>query len=227
MCCWSGEASFALATCGFAGAYVAAQHKHPVWRWAPLAYFSTMEALQGFTYIWIGQCGATPNEVLTTLSYLHIAGQPWLINMFMLSFQPEAKRKAWWIWASCALASVVMLAMWLVPGWPGHCDVAGQTLCGPMTCSYHGNWHIAWMLKLSNLDPHYVCYGLAAFVMPFFYGAWRIVVYHLLCGPLLMFLLTSNKDEQPAVWCLLSIALLLATHIPGLNRWLAGQTKEL
>jgi hypothetical protein len=61
---------------------------------------------------------------------------------------------------------------------------------------------------------------LAAFIIPFIYGGWRVTLYHLLCGPTLMFILSSDKDERPAVWCLLSIGLLLCTHIPFLNKLL-------
>jgi hypothetical protein len=219
--CWSGEASFTLATIGFTGAYYAARHKEPVGRWLPLVYFSLMETLQGFTYGWIGQCGNTWNENLTVLSYLHIVFQPFMVNLFGTSFlPPERQRKVWWIWIVSGLASMVMLSMYLFPQWPGHCLSHFQSLCGTETCSYHGNWHIAWMLNLSSLDRYWTSYMLACFIAPLFYGGWRFVLYHIVCGPMLAFMLSSNKDEQPAIWCLLSIAFLVATHVPVVKRWL-------
>jgi hypothetical protein len=224
--CWSGEASFTLATVGFAGAYLSARYKHPTARWLPLAYFSCMEALQGFTYMWIGKCGNDYNTVLTILSYIHIAFQPFFINMFALSFKPQAWKHWGMIASACTLSTMVMLSMLMFPGFPANCSPPDQTICGAVTCSYHGNWHIAWMLQLSNLDPHYFSYIFVAFVVPLFYGAWRVVLYHALFGPLLMFLLSSNKDEQPAIWCLLSIGILLATHIPAISNWLGDSKKE-
>ena len=144
MCC-SGQASFTFAACGFMGAYFAAkQNKHPAFRWVPLAYFSGMETLQGFTYFWIGQCGNNYNATLTTLSYLHIAFQPWFVTMFCMSFRPaDTWRKYWWAWLGCAVTTSVFLAMLLVPTFPGTCSTVGQNLCGEVTCSYHGEWHIA------------------------------------------------------------------------------------
>ena len=223
--CWSSEASFTLATIGFTGAAFAAYRKEPVFRWLPLAYFSGMETLQGFTYSWIGQCGNDFNHWLTILSYLHIAFQPFFVSMFSLSFlSSEQRKKASWIWIACAITAVVMLSMFLFPSIPGNCSIEGQSLCGPSICSYHGNWHIAWMLKLSNLDPHYFSYWITVFILPFLFKGWRFTLYHLFLGPLLAFALTTDKNEQPAIWCLLSIAFLLATHVPVLNKLLL--TKE-
>ena len=40
-------------------------------------------------------------------------------------------------------------------------------------------------------------------------------------GPLPAFFLTSNKDEMPAIWCLMSIGFLLALHIKPVEHWMA------
>lgn len=219
--CWSGEASFALATSGFVGAAYAAYRKEPVNRYIPLVYFSLMETLQGFTYGWIGQCGNPINYNLTVLSYIHICFQPFLINMFNFSFMSkEEQKRGQWIWWACGVATLTMLGMFAFPDWPSKCVPALQSLCGTQTCSYHGDWHIAWMLELSNLDPHWVTYWLAAFILPMFYGGWRFVIYHFLCGPLLAAFLTTDQNEHPAIWCLLSIGLLLATHVKPLKKLL-------
>ena len=219
--CWSGEASFTLATAGFIGAAVAAYRGDPVWRWAPLVYFSTMETLQGFTYGWIGQCGVEANYWLTVASYLHICFQPFFANMFNLSFfTREEQRQAWWIWPASGIASLTMLTMFLLPNWPAHCIPGAQNLCGMMTCSYHGNWHIAWAVDLSNLDPHFWTYWLAVFILPLFYRGWKFVLYHILLGPILASTLTNDLNEMPAIWCLLSIGFLLATHLQPINRWI-------
>ena len=46
-------------------------------------------------------------------------------------------------------------------------------------------------------------------MLPVFYGSWRASIYSFVAGPILAYLLTDNPNEQPAVWCLLSIGLLL------------------
>jgi hypothetical protein len=222
--CWSGEASFTLATLGFIGAAYAIYRKEPVNRWLPLMYFSGMETLQGFTYSWIGQCGNTYNHWLTVLSYLHIVFQPFFATMFALSFISHRERKeARWIWIACSISALIMLCMYLFPNFPGNCVPSNQSLCGTNVCSYHGNWHIAWILNLSNLDPHYISYWITVFVLPMFYKSWRFALYHLLFGPLLSAMLTNDPNEQPAIWCLLSISFLMATHVPVINKLLLSK----
>ena len=219
--CWSGEASFALAAFGFAGSAWSRHKGHEPFRWLPLAYFSVMETLQGLTYSVIGDCGRPANEVLTILSYVHICFQPFFVNMFALSWLPEARRKtARWIWPLCIFATTVMLLMLTGREKWGACDVVAQSLCGADTCSYHGEWHIAWRLTLSSLDPNYLVYWISVFIVPIVYGSWRFVLYHFALGPFLAWQLTGNKDERAAVWCLSSIAFLTAAHLPVLTRFL-------
>jgi len=226
--CWSGEASFFLAICGFVGAAIAAYKREPLFRYLPLVYFSGMETLQGFTYSYIDQCSNIHNQNLTLLSYLHIAFQPFFVNMFGLSFMSSREqRKAWWIWPACAVASLIMVSMYVFPEFPAACNATYQSLCGPVTCSYHGNWHIAWMLQLSNLDPHWVSYWTVAFILPLVYGGWRFVGYHLFLGPLLAAMLTNDQNEHPAIWCLLSIAFLLAVHIPWIKHKMLSKNAKI
>ena len=71
--CWSAEASFTLATMGFATVAVSAVQGEKKELFLPLLWFSLMELLQGFTYWWIDLCDSPPNQVLTLLGYLHIA----------------------------------------------------------------------------------------------------------------------------------------------------------
>lgn len=224
--CWSGEASFALATVGLGGAALSCYHQHTWRRWLPLAYFSGMELLQGFTYGWIDQCHSPVNQSLTTASYLHIAFQPFLVNLFASSFVPRARRldpRFAYVWLLCGVVAALMLLKVMYPLWPSPCDPSSMSLCGTQTCAFHGDWHIAWVLRLSSLDPHWVSYWLAAFVLPLLYGSWRWPLFHLVAGPVLASLLTTNPHEVPAIWCLFSIALLSATHVPFLRTWLEGR----
>jgi len=52
--CWSGPASAGMASLGFGGAIFARWRNEGWMRWGTLAYFSTMELLQAFTYSVIG-----------------------------------------------------------------------------------------------------------------------------------------------------------------------------
>ncbi|MCB1473534.1 MAG: hypothetical protein KDJ68_11810, partial [Rhodobiaceae bacterium] len=52
-------------------------------------------------------------------------------------------------------------------------------------------------------------YQLAVFWLPMVYGSWRLNLFHYTFGPFLARLTTDNPNEIPAVWCLLSIAILM------------------
>ena len=49
-------------------------------------------------------------------------------------------------------------------------------------------------------------------------GAWRFVLVHAFAGPILASMLTDNPNEMPAVWCLLSIAILCIGLSPFVRR---------
>ncbi len=226
--CWSGEASFALATVGFAAtAYTAFKGESPL-LWGPLGYFSGMELLQAFTYSVIDQCALPSNQVATMLGYLHIAFQPFFGAMLALYFVPERVRRVAMPWAmAVAGLSAAFMFFQLYPfDWAGTCR-PGRPLCGPELCSVSGNWHIAWDVPLNaigevnagwvfanpllkaTLGTGFVGYMIAMFLVPLIFGSWRVVLYHIAMGPMLAKALTDNPNEVPAVWCLLSIAFLL------------------
>lgn len=220
--CWSGEASAVLATIGFAGTAYAAYKKEPAPLWISLGYFSLMEALQAFTYGVIDQCSLPSNQIATLLGYLHIAFQPFFVNAVSLHFinQNVARKIQLGVYIICFAASILSLLMLYPFEWAGHC-IPGTPLCSEILCSVHGNWHIAWQIPINGINEFfaqhgfaifrggYLIYLLPGFIMPVLYGSWRFTLYHIMAGPLLARLLTDNMNEWPAVWCLLSIALLL------------------
>jgi hypothetical protein len=220
--CWSGEASLAVAAVGVGGSLWARSSGSPRARWSTVLYFTAMELLQAVTYVVIDRCGLPSNEWLTRASYAHIAGQPFFINALALSFVPEekARRLRPWVFAICAVGMLVMLSKLYVPSAAWACDASIVPLCGRNTCSFHGDWHIAWRLYLNAVDSSFLCYFIPAFFLPLFYGAWRWTLYHFLVGPFAAFFMTSNKDEMPAIWCLTSIAFLLALHFKPMEHWM-------
>lgn len=227
--CWTGPYSAAFAAAGFTGAAWARKKGHEPFRWMPLAYFSVMETLQAFTYIYVGECGHPANKTLTILSYLHICFQPFFVNMFAMSWIKPERRKLLnlkWVWGICAFATSVMLLMLLFKGRWSECEVGKQMLCGEVICSYRGEWHIAWKLPLTNLDGYYLVYWISAFLVPILYRSWRFVLYHFLLGPVFAWSMTGDINERAAIWCLASIGFLLATHIPFIAKWMAVPPKK-
>ncbi|NBX03527.1 MAG: hypothetical protein EBR02_05630 [Alphaproteobacteria bacterium] len=219
--CWSGEASAVLATIGLGSTVYAAYKKEPMVLCMALGYFSLMELLQAFTYSVINECALPSNQIATLLGYLHIAFQPFFINAVSLHFinQNVAKRIAPAAYTLCFIVAITMILQVYPFDWAGICT-PGRILCSTHLCSVSGNWHIAWDLPLNGIgnsletSPYWVIgpfmgYTLIGFLVPLFYGSWRFTVYHMLVGPLLARATTSNMNEWPAVWCLLSIGLLL------------------
>lgn len=218
--CWSGQASGVLAAIGIGTTVYAAYKKEAAPLWLALGYFSLMELLQAATYTVINLCGIPLNQVLTLLGYVHIAFQPFFVSALSMYFIPKnvAAKIAPWVYALCFASAVVMLIQLYPFEWAEPCG-AGYPLCGERLCSVRGTWHIAWEVPISSFRDFFYgipvileifpTYVLMVFIVPVLYGSWRITLYHLICGPLLAVALTRNPNEWPAVWCLLSIGILL------------------
>lgn len=220
--CWNGTASSVLATVGIASTAYAWYKKEPTVLWMSLGYFSMMELLQAFTYTVINQCDNPSNQIATLLGYLHITFQPFFINAVSMYFinQRITSKIAPFVYTVCFAAAILMLIQLYPFDWAGSCDPR-RPLCGKILCSVRGNWHIAWMVPtnglgnaLTRLDLPFFKHGfpgyiIAGFLLPLLYGSWRFTLYHLTFGVYLASITTNNVDEWPAIWCLLSIALLL------------------
>jgi hypothetical protein len=233
--CWSGEASAVLATVGFGTAAYIAYKGESKDLWIPLTYFACMELLQAATYVYINLCDSPPNQILTFFGYIHIAFQPFFVNMVAMYFIPQSvkDRISTTVYTLCAVGSIAMLVKMYPFNWAGHCVEGLEAFCGSKACSVSGDWHIAWQLPLngiqfdlSTLIPNYflglhgLAYILVGFVLPVVYGSWRFVLFHIFMGPILSILTTRDPNEYAAVWCLFSIALCLSVIKSPIRRHL-------
>lgn len=221
--CWSGEASAVLATVGLASTVYVAIKKEKKELWVPLGFFSLMELLQAVTYQYIDVCSSPTNQMLTLLGYLHIAFQPFFINMVSMHFIPKRVRKkiSWFVYGLCFFGTILMIIKVYPFAWGGDCVLGSEAMCARNLCSVHGSWHIAWNIPINAISSLYFWgYTFTAFIVPVLYGSWRMTAYHILVGPALALLLTDNYNEWPAVWCLFSIALLLVVMKTPLRKLL-------
>jgi hypothetical protein len=242
--CWNGEASTTLAAMGLGTTAYAAWKKEPPALWMALGYFSLMEALQAFTYTAIDQCSLPSNQIATLLGYLHITFQPFFINAAAMYFIPaEARRKIQpFVYALCFASAIFMLLQLYPFAWAGPCDPRAP-LCSARLCSVSGNWHIAWEIPVNGLGNRFVnnvthgfpTWAFTGFMLPLLYGSWRFTAFHWIAGPWLAAQTTTNLNEWPAVWCLLSIGLLMLAVKTPLRRvlhvrkwwlWPQGWTDE-
>lgn len=230
--CWSGEASTAVAVIGIGATAYAFVRREPRAIWMTFGFFTLMEILQAFTYLFIDDCASPANQVATLLGYLHIAFQPFFINAFSLQFVPKPVRDkiAPWAYGFCFAATIVMLIQLYPFAWAGVCT-GGLPLCGTQLCAVSGNWHMAWHVPYNGMGGFLTAipffgtiglptYALAAFWLPALYGSWRFTLFHFLVGPALAQLLTDNPNEWPVVWCLLSVGMIMVVFIPPLRRLL-------
>lgn len=226
--CWSEGASFAMVGIGTAAAVVTARRGEPTAIPLTLGFFAVMEALQVGGYWVINECGTPGNRAVTVLSYLHITLQPIFINAFAMAVAPTEVSAATrrWVYAFASFASLMLLLRLMPFGWAGQCPI-GDALCGSDYCTVSGNWHIAWEMPLNDIWRSlgvpfmdiipFPFYFLSVFALPLVYGAWRLVVFHALLGPILAMLLTDNPNEMPAIWCLFSVGLVLLSMSPAIR----------
>lgn len=221
--CWSGEASAVLATTGFVSTIYFYSKGESKVLCAALAYFSLMELLQAYTYSVIDECLNPNNQIATLLGYMHIAFQPFFVNAVTMHFIPQRVRQriAPTVYLLCFAAATVFLMRIYPFNWSSFCYdrhyqlFSGSGLhysmpfCGKEICSTSGQWHISWAIPANGSVAMANSYMYAAFLLPLLYGSWKLVLYHILTGPLLAFLTTNNMNEWAAVWCLYSIGLLL------------------
>lgn len=218
--CWSPEASAAIVAVGAVATVMTRHRGEAPAIWGTLGYFTAMEVLQLAGYGVLDECGTSANRSVTLLSYLHIAFQPIVINLFALQLVPPTirKRAYYWVLSLAAMASAVMLLQLMPIDEFGYC-LPGTPLCGAEFCTVSGTWHIAWNIPYNGLlvpfenlignHSGFPTYMAAVFLLPLAYGAWRFVLMHVFAGPVLAWTLTDNPNEMPAIWCLFSIAILL------------------
>lgn len=218
--CWNQEVSLSIATAGFAGAYYLKKRTHDFYCWAPIAFFASMELLQGLTYFVINDCHNPLNKTLTYLSYLHICFQPIFSNVFFMYFLNEEKRAKvlkWVLPISVASMVLVLQKLYIYDGC-GTCHPK-EIFCADRVCSYFGTWHIGWQLVLNDnsfytpewlntllpgkvvlLSPHFI----SMFLLPLFYGEIWLVIFLFMTGPYFAMSLTKDKNEWASIWCLFS-----------------------
>jgi hypothetical protein len=179
-----------------------------------IGYFALMEILQFFQYKVINQCNNNYNKFLTNIGYIHICFQPLFANIWLFAFT----RNPNFIFLYMAFAAGVLLAsrLFFVSN---HelCDTKNEPLCGNKTCSFSGEKHIAWNIRLRAPGKYWwtPSIGLHFFmlVIPTLITFQRKpLIALLLIGPYLGYLLTNNIHEQPAIWCYTSVVQMIITY---------------
>ncbi len=230
--CWSASASVAMVAVGSVATVLAVRRDETPAIPVTFAYFTVMEALQTAGYPYVDQCGSPQSQTIALLSYLHITFQPFFANAFAMAIVGRAVGAPMRVIAYlvCCGSAVTMLMQLFPFDWAGQCAL-GTALCGTGLCTVSGEWHLGWTIPYNNMIPALVpwpgfafvfpTYFIAVFLVPLFYGAWRIVLFHALFGPILASSLTSNANEFPAIWCLFSVGIIVI----GLSPWIRQRVR--
>ncbi|WP_420831682.1 DUF5765 domain-containing protein [Bathymodiolus japonicus methanotrophic gill symbiont] len=177
--------------------------------------------MQAATYVYIDECSSPMNQVMTLFGYLHVAFQPFFVNMVAMYFIPESVKLKirTTAYTLCAVAAVAMIVKMFPFAWAGLCIIGTEGFCGDQVCSVSGAWLFGFDWGL-----HVFVYILAAFVMPVIYGSWRFVAFHYVVGPWISDITTDDLNEYAAVWCLFSIVLCVSVIKTPIRKYLHVQT---
>jgi len=200
------SASFALILWSFAFIW-----KGPNGARACIYYFAFMESLQALQYGVIDECDNPVNKILTVMGFLHLAFQPFFVNLYLGTFMSAAQKKYLPLILALSFFGGIMMSnrLWMTQG-DHPCAIGIQSMCGPKTCTFRGNVHLAWQMPLQHADQDYFTPGWTLHFFLFYLptyalGMYRHTIFLLISGPFLGRALTSHQDEIPAIWCFFSI----------------------
>jgi len=177
-----------------------------------IGYFALMEILQFFQYKVIDQCNDY-NTFLTSLGYIHICFQPLFFNIWLFAF---TKPNFTFLYMSFFAALLLASRLFFVKD-KELCDTKNEPLCGKKTCSFSGNKHIAWNIRLRAAGKYWFTPSIGLHFFMWVIPALTIFQLKpflalLLTAPYLSIFITNNIHEQPAIWCYTEIGQMLLTY---------------
>ena len=215
-----------------------------------LRYFGFMEVLQALQYASLYADLPACNAVFTTLGYVHVSFQPLFLNLYHAhASENQALRDATkWTTSLCVVAGVLMVLRLrgLVSSWDNfyewsnqwHYD-AGCPCRGYSdffeaneTISYIGpTGHVAWKVNLHGFTYFYPTMNIhffLSFVLPLVVARTVTRSMVVLCVGLgFSFLLSTDRNEAPPMWCLVHPLIILSAVFGRLcERWCGGNSRR-
>jgi Family of unknown function (DUF5765) len=173
-----------------------------------IMYFALMELIQFFQYSVIDKCDDPWNKFLTHIGYLHICFQPVFWNIWLFAFVQKP------MWIFIYMSVVAGLLLWSRIFFVKDnelCDIQNEPLCGKNTCSFTGERHVAWNVRLRAPGSYYFTPSIALHFFMLFIPTLvtfqaKPIIAMILAGPWFGILLTGNIHEAPAIWCYTVVA---------------------
>jgi len=210
--CFSENMSLAIGVTGIISSLYF--YKKNIYASIGIGYLALMEILQYFQYKVINECNNDYNKLLTNLGYIHICFQPLFFNIWLFAF---AKNPNYNILYMSIFAGLLLASRLFFVKDNELCDYKNEPLCGKKTCAVSGEKHIAWNIRLRapgkywftpSIGLHFFMWAIPSLTM----FQLKPFLALLLTGPYLGYILTSNINEQPAIWCYTAIGQMLLTY---------------
>jgi len=210
--CFSENISLAIGTIGILCSIYF--YKKNIYASICIGYFALMEILQFFQYKVINQCNNYYNKLLTNIGYIHICFQPLFFNLWLFAFTKNPNFT--FIYMSFFAGLLLVSRLFYVED-DEVCDNKNEPLCGKNTCSFSGNRHIAWNIRLRAAGKNWFTPSIGLHFFMWVIPVLTIlqikpILALILSGPYLGYILTNNIHEQPALWCYTAISQMIISY---------------
>jgi hypothetical protein len=183
----------------------------------PLIFLSSKDLLQGLLYRNLEN--KKVNNILTSLSWLHICFQPLMVNVFLSNFSRRTDNFWSIIFLVCTIYAVgcFYTLQEFNDKKEENCVTNDKKddFCATSTMSYQGEYHIGYRFR-RNKDKLYVpiLYILLMFVPALFTEARLVCLLWLMfASSFTIFFPNIGSGEKAAMWCYSSIAFILPLSI--------------
>jgi hypothetical protein len=182
-----------------------------------LIFLSLKDLIQGFLYKY--QDNEKLEHILTVLSWIHICFQPLFVNIFMSNFS-QNKNNYWnIIFIICFLYGIYTLTTLNEFDIQNDPDCITKNnkndFCSKHTTSYIGKYHIAYKFNRDNDTLFFPTIYLILMFIPSLFTNSRIlgIIWGLFVGLIYIIFNNIGKGEKAAIWCFLSIIIILPISI--------------
>lgn len=188
----------------------------------PLAYFASMEILQGIMYTQLDHPSLLLSKWLIYLAYLHVSFQPLVINYWLGAFISKNQKEIYHFTLKLSfIGGLLLLSRMYLTSESPLCS-SYETLCSATPTIFQGLHHISWGLPLKGAGWNYVNPSIALHMFLFFIpgvllGFYRLMAVFFLLGPYLASLITPIPSEQSSIWCVIGLWLLAITILAALK----------
>ena len=182
-----------------------------------LIFLALKDLIQGLLYKY--QNNEKIENILTTLSWIHICFQPLFVNIFMSNFS-ENQNKYWnIIFIICFLYGLYTLTTLKEFDIQNDPDCIKKNkkddFCSKYTTSYIGKYHIAYKFNRDNDKLFLPNLYLILMFIPSLFTKSRIlgIIWGLFVSLIYIIFNKIGQGEKAAIWCFLSIIYFLPISI--------------